>query len=281
MMGITMKKLLYYLVKSRNKIFLLFVILYILVAAYIALWLEPQTFKSYLTAVYWVFTTLATVGFGDYAPVTHLGKLFTILLYITGIALVSSIIGKIIESVYLIEKLKVGGNMKYTGKNHIILIGWSDKSKLAIQEILNSDKTTDIVIIDNIEKAPIIEERLFYVRGDATDQETLLRANFPKAKGVIIFADQTTQDSYATKDPLLVDGKTLLIATAMTSIEEKNGSINSCHCRGNQSKAYRFIQARKGGRIYPYTRNDFPCSSKLFVFPWSYPHVFRAHEQAV
>jgi len=111
--------------------------------------------------------------------------------------------------------------MKYTGKNHIILIGWSDKSKLAIQEILNSDTTTDIVIIDNLEKAPIIEERLFYVRGDATDQETLLRANFPRAKGVIIFADQTTQDSYATKDPLLVDGKTLLIATAMTSIEEK------------------------------------------------------------
>lgn len=221
MMGITIKKLLYYLVKSRNKIFLLFVTLYILVAAYIALWIEPQTFKSYLTAVYWVFTTLATVGFGDYAPVTHLGKVFTIFLYITGIALVSFIIGKIIESVYLIEKLKVGGNMKYTGKNHIILIGWSDKSKLAIQEVLNSDKTTDIVIIDNLEKAPIIEERLFYVRGDATDQETLLRANFPRAKGFIIFADQTTQDSYATKDPLLVDGKTLLIATAMTSIEEK------------------------------------------------------------
>ncbi|WP_129728739.1 ion channel [Ectobacillus funiculus] len=60
------KKLLYYLVKSRNKIFLLFVTLYILVAAYVALWIEPQTFKSYLTAVYWVFTTLATVGFGDY-----------------------------------------------------------------------------------------------------------------------------------------------------------------------------------------------------------------------
>lgn len=67
----------------------------------------------------------------------------------------------------------------------------------------------------------MMEERLFYVRGDATDEETLLRANLPRAKGVIIFADQITQDNYATKDPLLVDGKTLLFATAITSIEEK------------------------------------------------------------
>jgi voltage-gated potassium channel len=174
-----------------------------------------------LTSVYWVLTTLATVGFGDYAPSTELGKAFTIGLYITGIGLVSVFIGKVIESVSHIEKLRVGGKMKYSGKNHIILIGWSEKSKLAVQEILSSDEKTDIVIIDNLESAPLLEERLFYIRGDATDEETLLRANLPKAKGVIIFADQITQDIYATKDPLLVDGKTLLIATAITTIEEK------------------------------------------------------------
>ncbi|MDQ7860535.1 NAD-binding protein [Peribacillus frigoritolerans] len=77
--------------------------------------------------------------------------------------------------------------MKYTGKNHIILIGWSEKSKSAIQEIFKSDETIDIVIIDNLEKSPMMEERLSYVSRDATDEETLLRANLPKAKGVIIF----------------------------------------------------------------------------------------------
>jgi voltage-gated potassium channel len=140
MMRIKVKKIIYYLIKLRGKIFIPFAILYILVAAYIAFSIEPQTFESYLTSVYWVLTTLATVGFGDYAPVTDLGKAFTIGLYITGIGLVSLFIGKIIKSVYLIEKRKVGGKMKYTGKNHIILNGWSDKSKLAIQEILKSDR---------------------------------------------------------------------------------------------------------------------------------------------
>ena len=85
--------------------------------------------------------------------------------------------------------------MKYTGKNHIILIGWSDKSQLAIKEILQSDKSIDIVIIDDFENAPMVEKQLYYVRGDATDEETLLQANLPEAKGVIIFADQILQDN--------------------------------------------------------------------------------------
>lgn len=221
LLGMHFKKLLYYLVKLRNRIFFPVAILYLLFAAYIALYLEPQTFKTYLTAIYWVLTTLATVGFGDYTPVTQAGQAFTIVLYITGIGLVSVFIGKVIKSVYLLDKLKVGGKMKYTGKNHIILIGWSDKSQLAIKEILKSDTSIDIVIIDDLENAPMVEKQLYYVRGDATDEETLFQANLPEAKGVIIFADQITQDNFATKDPLLVDGKTLLIATAITSMEKK------------------------------------------------------------
>ncbi len=223
-MGMKIKKLLYHLVKLKDKVLIPFIILYVLTAALVVYLIEPNTFESYLTSVYWVFTTLSTVGFGDYAPITSLGKFFTIVLYITGIGLVSLFIGKIINSIYLIEKLKVGGNMKYTGKDHIILIGWSRKSRLAMEEILKSDKKTDIILIDDVEKVPVLEERLYYIRGDATEEETLRNANLPKAKGVIIFADHVTQENFVRKDPLLVDGKTLLIATAITTLEEKSNA---------------------------------------------------------
>jgi voltage-gated potassium channel len=222
-LGMKAKKLLYHFISLRDKIFVPFVLLYILLAGLGIFLLEPQTFESYLTSIYWVLTTLATVGFGDYAPVTDAGKIYTIALYVTGIGLISVLIGKTINSIYLIDKMKVGGKMKYTGKDHIILVGWSAKSKLAIREIFKSDKKIDIVIIDDLEKAPMMEERLYYVRGDATNEETLHNANLEKAKGVIIFADQITQDNHANRDPLLVDGKTLLIATAITTLEEKLG----------------------------------------------------------
>ncbi|MBP1934213.1 potassium channel protein [Ammoniphilus resinae] len=215
------KKLLHYLIKLRGKIFIPFVIFYIWMAAYIALILEPQNFDSYLNALYWVLTTLATVGFGDYSPVTNAGKIFTIGLYITGIGLISVFIKKSIGSAKRIENLKVGGKMTFKGKDHIILIGWSEKSKLAIQEILKSDEKTEVILIDHLGKIPIMEERVFYVRGDAADEETLLQANLTKAKGVIIFADQIIEENQAVINPLFIDGKTLLIATAITSIEKK------------------------------------------------------------
>lgn len=220
-MGFKVKKIIYSLIKLRGRIFLPFVIFYILMAAYVALAIEPHTFKTYLTSVYWVLTTLATVGFGDYAPVTAVGMAFTILLYITGIWLMSFLIGKIIDSVNVVEKLKVGGKMKYTGKNHIILIGWGNKAKSAIKEILSSYKNVDIVLIDSLKETPIMEDRVYYVHGDATDEEILLRANVQHAKGVIIFAEEMIKAAYGQSDPLLVDGKTLLIATAITSIEKK------------------------------------------------------------
>lgn len=216
-----MKKTFYYLIRLRSRIFLPFFFLYIAAVSWAAMLIEPQTFDSYLTAVYWVLTALATVGFGDYAPVTDAGKLFTIFLYVTGIGLVSIFIGNIIESIFRIEQLKVGGKMTYTGKDHVIIIGWSEKSEAALKEIVRSDQSVDVVLIDQLDKTPVDDEHLFYVCGDAADEETLMQANLPHAKGVIIFAEDIVQTGDAKKNPLLSDGKTLLIATAITAIEEK------------------------------------------------------------
>jgi voltage-gated potassium channel len=62
---------------------------------------------------------------------------------------------------------------------------------------------------------------LFYIYGDPTDEKILFQANPPEAKGGIIFATQVTQIIPDSKGTLLIDGKTLLIATALTFIQEK------------------------------------------------------------
>ncbi|CAH2716040.1 hypothetical protein BACCIP111895_03224 [Neobacillus rhizosphaerae] len=66
--GDKVKKWIYYLIKLRDKVFTPFAILYILMAALGVYLIEPKTFESYLTSVYWVLITLATVGFDDYTP---------------------------------------------------------------------------------------------------------------------------------------------------------------------------------------------------------------------
>jgi voltage-gated potassium channel len=48
-----------------------------------------------LDAAYFCVITLATIGYGDLAPVTQLGKLFTMLYVVAGLGVISAFIGTI------------------------------------------------------------------------------------------------------------------------------------------------------------------------------------------
>lgn len=47
---------------------------------------------SFLDSVYFITVSLATVGYGDFHPVTNLGKVFTIFLILTGVSIFLSLI---------------------------------------------------------------------------------------------------------------------------------------------------------------------------------------------
>lgn len=50
---------------------------------------------AFIDAFYFSFVTLATIGYGDFAPVTVIGKLFTVIYGILGLGLVSLSVGVI------------------------------------------------------------------------------------------------------------------------------------------------------------------------------------------
>ncbi len=153
-------------------------------------------------------TTFTTVGYGDYSPITLAGKLFTVFMYLVGIGLLGAVIGKIIDSLTIYRRKKEEGKMPYTKESHIIIIGWGKKAESAVNEILNSNSSVEIVIIDTLPKSPFdfALNRVHYIQGDSAEEETYEKANISKAKSVIIFADDKIQD------PSLRDAKTLNVA---------------------------------------------------------------------
>ncbi|MFM8678981.1 MAG: ion transporter, partial [Alphaproteobacteria bacterium] len=66
---------------------------------------QPDKFENIPTAIYWAVVTLASVGYGDIAPVTPLGRMFTVVVSITGIALVAIPSG--ILSAAFIDQLRI------------------------------------------------------------------------------------------------------------------------------------------------------------------------------
>lgn len=51
--------------------------------------------STYITALYWAVTTLATVGYGDITPETNLQKLFSMVIMVTGVGVFGYVIGNI------------------------------------------------------------------------------------------------------------------------------------------------------------------------------------------
>ncbi len=75
---------------------------YILVMALLVFHVEPNTFHSYLDAVYWATVSLMTIGYGDLYTVTEFGKMIAIISSFVGVAIVALPTG-IITAVYMNE----------------------------------------------------------------------------------------------------------------------------------------------------------------------------------
>ncbi|WP_252315922.1 potassium channel protein [Sinobaca sp. H24] len=239
------------LIKVNSKFIFLSAGLLIVFSSYFIYYLEPETFESPFNGFWWVMTTVTTVGFGDYSPVTVGGKLYAIFLYIIGIGLISIVISKIVDYFYIYNRKKEGGRLDFKGKGHIVIIDWSRNAGLAIQEILHTDKHVDIVIVDQLEQAPIHHDRVHYVKGNPIHKETLDQANIKEAKAVFVFPNELTRNGEFIHDPSYIDGKTLLIAT---NIERHYDSI------------YIIVEVKERENIHNFTHvriDEFILSSEM------------------
>ncbi|MFX3635399.1 MAG: ion channel [Candidatus Pristimantibacillus sp.] len=187
-------------------------LLFVICSATLAYLIEPDTFHNWYNALYWVMTTMATVGYGDFYMTSTSGKTLTMFLYLFGIGLLSLVIGKIIDSISQYHKKRGSGKLHFQGKQHIIIINWSKKAEYAIDDLRASNPNLELVIIDECTSHPYDQPKVHFVSGDPTSEETLLHANIKEARSAIVFADSRIDVSS------LVDGKSLLIVSSIESI---------------------------------------------------------------
>ncbi|WP_214829526.1 ion channel [Exiguobacterium algae] len=184
----------------------------ILIGTFLGYIVEPETFDSVFDSFWWTMTTLTTVGYGDFYPTTVAGRWLGIFLFMFGIGVIGTLIGRLVEVGSTYKRLKREGKLVYRGEGHYVYIGWSPKTKKAIDEVLMHEPKTKIVLIDQLKEEPYVHENIHFVSGDASDEAVLLQANILKARRVAIFADARITET------LLADGKSLLIASAVEAL---------------------------------------------------------------
>ena len=142
-----------------------------------------------LNALYMTVITMSTVGFGEIHKLSDPGKIFTILLIIFSISIYAFSITVITS--YLLEGeiayFLLGYRSKHRRKmeNHVIICGYGRNgqqvaNELAIhnQPFLVIEQTHDTIVQNSNKKTVFME-------GDATRDETLLKANIKKARALI------------------------------------------------------------------------------------------------
>jgi voltage-gated potassium channel len=203
----------------------------ILFSSFFMYYVEPETFVSPFEGLWWTMTTVVTVGYGDVSPATVPGKLFAMFLYVVGIGLMTVLIGKAIDTLSIRKRMKEEGRLHITRENHILLINWTNRAQIALNELLESFPDIHAVIIDEMtEKIPFLHERVDFVKGAPAAELTLMQANLLQAKSVMIFSPDDIRNASAA------DGLTLLIASTLEATAKKNGQNVYTICEVADSK---------------------------------------------
>lgn len=156
-----------------------------------------------LDALYMTVTTITTVGFMEVHPLSDSGRSFTLLLLIVGVTVLFYTIGKIAQIMFEGQFQRFLGRMKVekrieSMKDHYIICGHGRIGSLICREF--AARPVPFVVVESdpsiIEK--LAEEGYPYIRGNATEDETLLRAGIRRAKGLIAVVTSDTENVYIT-----------------------------------------------------------------------------------
>ena len=184
---------------------IILIILLILASAAAMTYVEPATFPSLPDGIWWAIVTASTVGYGDYVPHTAIGKFIGLLLILSGTGVLTTCFAVIAAKAISLEVRFMNGTKPYTGKNHIIIIGWNERSKNIIASVQQQNPSVPIVLIDaSIKKHPDSPNRFHFIHGLSIEDHVLERAGIKTASKVLVTADFHKNEHQADMYSILV-----------------------------------------------------------------------------
>jgi voltage-gated potassium channel len=157
-----------------------------------------------IDSVYMVVITFFGVGFGEVHPLeTVAGKVFTMFVIIGGTSSVVFVIGEVIRFVTEGEIMKAIGELKKSRQvegisQHAIICGYGRIGQILAQELGTNGFPFVVVDTDDTRLALAEASGFLFVKGSATEEETLLRAGVERAQVLATVLPQDTLNVFIT-----------------------------------------------------------------------------------
>lgn len=240
-------------IKRMHLLAILVILLLYLACCYVMWAVEyaKTTDTSLSRVVLW--NTIAVFGqdIQDHFPDTIVGQILVLVLMFFSMFGVSAITGYI-SSAFVEHKMNPRRGIKKVQnlKNHIVICGIKDNLKQLILDILRKNHSlsmNDIVLINNADELHmqnLLEDPdlrgLHYIRGDFTEEQTLMNGNVKHASKVLILGENEEG-----LDNELVDSRVFVAALMIKELNPR------CHtCSEVRTRRYRnYLEAQRCGEV--------------------------------
>ena len=178
-------------------------------------------------AIWYTLVTITTVGYGDITPRSILGRTSAMILLLAGVALFGALSGKFASFLFDRQQKKDRGLLKMNKiKNHFLICGWKPNFERILEGILLANPEIPpekIILLNNSSqnemekiKADSRFKNINYIRGDFTDEDTLLKSQIKTAERTLILADNSENFS-----SLETDSRTVLAVITIKNLNPK------------------------------------------------------------
>ncbi|WP_176545251.1 TrkA family potassium uptake protein [Bacillus sp. AFS041924] len=199
---------------------------------------EPFTFPTVWDGMWWSIVTTFTVGYGDYVPLSPVGRFFAVVLILLGTGFGSYYLISFTAQTFRNQDADYRGELTFTKKNHIVIVGWNERVKNVIKQIRESSISTHIVLIDeSLELLPFEFDKVHFVKGSASNDSILEKANLKFANTILITADQNKNEKEADMQTILTIIAAKGVNQSINCIAEiltKNQVINANRAGANE-----------------------------------------------
>lgn len=191
-----------------------------------AAWYAAVEGFGILDAAYQAVTTLSTVGFQEIRPLDDSGRIFTMFYILSGVGLLFYVATTAVEIFVVGEVLEQFGLRRRSRRvrrldRHFIICGFGRVGREVAREL--TLRREPFVIVDTRPEtlAEASAPGSAVVRGDATEEETLVGAGIQRARGLIACADSDVENTYIVLTARALNPGIFIVARAGTDSAER------------------------------------------------------------
>lgn len=151
--------------------------------------------QTYGDSLWWWFVSSTTVGYGDVAPVTSMGRVVAVVTIIIGIYGYTNFIAITADSLHGMTNQKRLGTAAVKAKGHVVICEYTAFADELIQDLPRYPELHQreiVILTDLVQVRPY--PQYHFVRGVPLSPTALQQANLAEAAYIFVFANARFQD---------------------------------------------------------------------------------------